>query len=343
MPAYKYTDAQKAEALKLYQQLGVPAKDVEKRTGVKANTVGILAYLNRKESKGVLKESNYPIFDSPITLEGDAVVYPDIETPYHHAEFVNRVTDLAQAWQIEQAIFVGDLVHFDCFSGWEAGWIAQQQGGITESAERKLMDKITSMRISANNKNELMTTVVEIGGIDEELGLTPELNAVRKTLKVFEEVYKVNAWVMGNHEGRVLRTFNLPVVPDELLKWLAEKKDKWLIAPYYYAILETEKGTYRLSHPKNTAKYAHVKGADKYDCHFAMGHSHYWTKGRSTSGKHWAMQIGHCVDEQRLAYVAQRDSMRDMHVLGALIIKDGYPYLLSPETDWERMKKLWAK
>jgi hypothetical protein len=127
---------------------------------------------------------------------------------------------------------------------------------------------------------------------------------------------------------------------DEILRWLNLDQDCWRIAPYYFSLLHTELGTWRLSHPKTAAKYAHIKLADKYDCHYAMCHSHYWALAKSTNGKHFAIQMGHCVDERRLPYAAQRDNPREAHSLGALIIRGGRPYLLHKDTDWELYKKL---
>jgi len=71
-----------------------------------------------------------------------------------------------------------------------------------------------------------------------------------------------------------------------------------------------------------------------------MGHSHKMFFDFDTSGKYYSIQMGHCVDETRLSYVGQRDAKRDSHKLGAVIVRDGYPYLLHEQTPWERMKQL---
>jgi hypothetical protein len=54
--------------------------------------------------KDVVPDSIYPRYDSPLVMEGDAVVLPDIEAPFQNADFFNRVLDLADTWDISQAI-----------------------------------------------------------------------------------------------------------------------------------------------------------------------------------------------------------------------------------------------
>ena len=71
-----------------------------------------------------------------------------------------------------------------------------------------------------------------------------------------------------------------------------------------------------------------------------MGHSHLLRQDYDISGKFHACQIGHCVDEERLAYASQRSTTRDAHLLGAAIVRDGYLLVLDEKVDWERMKKL---
>jgi len=332
----KYSAEQKADILRLLR-LGVPNKEVEQRTGVPYSSIAQIKFLN-KNSQPLMPASNYPIYDKPLEMEGDALILPDLEIPFHHAEFINQVLDLAQVWGLEQCILAGDAVHFDCFSGWEPSWTNPLQGGISATAEEKLMSM--AMDLPAKYQDRVMEAIVDVGGIDEAPGITSEMKAIRKTIKVLAGVFKKIQYILGNHEGRMLRTINGPMIPEEIFNWLELDQSCWEIAPYYFSILHTPAGDYRISHPKSAAKYAHFKMADKFDCHFAMCHSHNWNKGKSTNGKFWSIQMGCCVDEKRLPYAAQRDNTREAHALGALIIRNGYPYLLSEQTDWEAMKRM---
>ena len=332
----KYSAEQKAEVVRLLK-LGVPNREIEQRTGVPYSTIAQIKFL-AKNAQPLMPASNYPVYDKPLEMDGDALILPDLEIPFHHAEFINQVLDLAQVWGIEQCILAGDAVHFDCFSGWEPNWTNPLQGGISVSAEEKL--KSVAMDLPAKYQDRVMEAIVDIGGIDEAPGITSEMKAIRKTIKVLADIFKLIQVILGNHEGRMLRTINGPMIPGEIFKWLELDQPCWEIAPYYYSILHTPKDDFRISHPKSASKNAHIKGADKYDCNFAMCHSHKWAFNTSTNGKHWAIQMGCCVDERRLPYASQRDNSADVHKLGALIIRNGYPYLLSEETDWEAMKRM---
>jgi hypothetical protein len=117
------------------------------------------------------------------------------------------------------------------------------------------------------------------------------------------------------------------------------KDASWQIAPYYYSLIETEQGTFRATHPRSSAANAARDLAVQFHQHVVMGHSHRWAVQRDPSGDYWAIQTGHLVDEMRLAYVQQRDAKRDAHVLGATLIRGGYPHVLSPEFPFEMMKK----
>ena len=79
--------------------------------------------------------------------------------------------------------------------------------------------------------------------------------------------------------------------------------------------------------------------AAKFQCHVIVGHSHIWKVGRDISGRYWAIAAGHCADEERMAYAAIRHSKRMSHVSGAVIIRDGFPWVLNEWTPWDRLKK----
>ena len=332
----KWTNEQRAEVIKLYK-LKIPTDVISQRTGVSISSIANITY-QYNHSAPIIQQSRYPIYDKALVMEGDALVLPDLEIPFHHADFVNRVLDLAQAWGINQCIIPGDAVHFDCFSGWQPSWAQSNGKGVNDAVEEKLIGFV--MGLPSNFQDEGMSLIIDIGLEDATGGISEELATIRKTMAILPQIFKLIHWDLGNHEGRFLRTINQTMLPNEMLKWLNLDEDVYKIAPYYFSFLDTEEGRWRLSHPSSTAKYAHVKMADKYDSHFAMCHSHSWVLGRSTSGSKWAIQMGHCVDERRLPYAAQRDNPRDEHCLGALIIREGYPYLLSPETKWDRMKKM---
>jgi hypothetical protein len=58
------------------------------------------------------------------------------------------------------------------------------------------------------------------------------------------------------------------------------------------------------------------------------------------SGRYYAIHMGHCCDEMRLAYVGQRDSTTYNHLRGAVIVREGCPYLLHDKVDWKRLEMM---
>jgi hypothetical protein len=69
-----------------------------------------------------------------------------------------------------------------------------------------------------------------------------------------------------------------------------------------------------------------------------MGHSHLLDFTWDISGKFHAIHAGHCVDEGRLPYAAQRHITRRQHKPGAVIVRGGFPWLLFDGVPWEEYK-----
>ena len=88
-----------------------------------------------------IPESPYPIYDNPLVMQGNALVLPDPEVPFHHAEFVNRCLELAMKWGITKLNIAGDALHFNSLSGWQANWLKEQDpGGLSEEHEFMLLE-----------------------------------------------------------------------------------------------------------------------------------------------------------------------------------------------------------
>lgn len=277
--------------------------------------------------------SSMPLWDKPLVSEGDAVILTDVEAPFQHSEFINRVLDLADAWGIQTLHLGGDLLHYDNLSAWGSEWTEDRED-IFDLVMEIVQNYVT------NKKKDEVVKLLEDKGMTNQGGLSGELAEARKVFRSFNSFKEIYV-EFGNHDDRYLRALNLALSPKEFLHQLDRDKDeRWKIAPYYYAMIETEKGTFRITHPRGAAQKTAVDLAIQFHQHVIMGHSHRWNISRDPSGKFWAIQQGHCVDEDRLAYVKQRDAKRDAHVLGATIIRGGYPFVLSPESPWDLLKRM---
>ena len=289
-------------------------------------------------SKEIIKESPYPTYDEPLVSEGDAVVLPDVEFPFHNSDFLNRVLDLCQRWNIKKCIFAGDVLHFDSLSGWEPNWVPTDKGGMTSDAERVLME--FAKTLPSKRQGEMMNLIVDIGEKKEQDGVSTELNVARKALRNIEELFDSCDFVIGNHEGRLLRALKTTLDPEELLRLVDIKNKKWRIAPYYFSYLDTSNGRFMIEHPKGAAESTAQRLAAKFGMHVIMAHSHALDFTWDISGKYYAIQAGCCVDEMKLPYAAQRHTTKRMHKLGAVIVREGYPFLLHDKTPWKLMSKM---
>ena len=283
--------------------------------------------------------SPYPKYDAPLVMEGDCLVLPDPEFPFHHAEFLNRCLDLADKWGIKQCNIAGDTVHFDSLSGWEANWInPAAESGLSEE-HRDLLEAVV-LTLQPSKRDELLTIMDQIAEPVKEgaPSISQEMEIARKSLKVIGEMFDRVDLVIGNHDGRLLRALNSATFAEDFKKFLDATDPKWRIAPFYFSYVMSEGVPYLIEHPKGAAKYTASQLADKYQCHVLMAHSHRMSMNPSKSGQWMGWQIGCCVDERRLSYAAQRHNTQDAHALGAAIIRGGYVTVLTEQwTDWARL------
>lgn len=287
----------------------------------------------------VVRESPYPSYTEPLVMEGDALIMTDLEVPFHHAEFVNRCLELASKWKITNLILGGDLLHFDSLSGWDKNWVDLKHNGLSDNDESKLWDFANSL--SSSKQEQFAELIVSLGKREEHDGASTELKVAKKAIRAFEQQFERIDLVLGNHEGRLLRALGTALSPKELTSLLQIKDDdpRWRTAPYYYSVLISGKEKFQIEHPRNTGKFSATRLVNKYHCHVIMGHSHQLNYTFDTSGKYYAIETGHCVDENRLPYAAQRHNVAPAHVLGACIVRGGTPWLLHPKVDWKALAR----
>lgn len=286
----------------------------------------------RRRTITPLPKSSFPLWDKPLKSEGDALILSDVEAPFQHSEFINRCIDLADAWGIRVLHLAGDLLHYDNLSAWGDEW--------TETKE-DLVETVLEIigTLKGANKEQARGRLSEAGLLNEG-GLSGELAEARQIFRHFDAFSDIYV-ALGNHDDRYLRALGQALEPGELLHQLDRHNDaRWKIAPYYYTLIETRAGIFRATHPRNAGRTAAQDLAVQFHQHIVMGHSHRWSVNRDPSGDYWAIQSGHCVDEKRLAYVMQRDAKRDAHLLGATILRDGYPFVLCPQSPFEALKRM---
>lgn len=282
-------------------------------------------------------ESPYPKYDQPLEQTGDCLVIPDLEVPYHNADFINRCIELAMSWGIKQCNIAGDAMHFNSISHWEANWKSKNQGDISDKAHKALMDLLP--KLPKKLQDEYLATIEKFEpNHDDDIG--GEVQVAKSALNNLSTAFDDIVYVIGNHDGRFLSALNSPMFADQLKQFTVGENPKFRIAPYYYSILHTEQGDYSIEHPVSASKGAAVQIASKKLCHVLMAHSHRYIRGRDPSNRFWAIQMGMACDETRMAYVGQRTRGAEQHSTGATIVRSGYPFDLSPETPWGLYKRM---
>lgn len=292
----------------------------------------------RDVGRQVLKPSPYPIYDRPLEMEGDAVVIPDPEFPYHHAEFINRVLDLADTWKIRLCNIAGDAMHFNAISKFEPAWKAQPKNTMSEEKEAELLEIANGVR--GKLRERLIEAITRDPAEQDGDDIGNEVQIAKKALTRLGEQFDQVDYVIGNHDGRFLSALNSPTFADKLLDFIGLEQPKFRIAPYYYSFIRSGGELFRIEHPKSASQATASRLASKYLCHVLMGHSHLLSSQFDQSGTFWAVHMGHTVDERRLPYASQRSNTSPAHVLGAVIIRDGFPHLLTERTPWERYKRM---
>lgn len=283
-----------------------------------------------------ISDSPYPVYDKPLETEGDALVISDPEFPFHHAEFLNRILDLAVTWGITNCVIAGDILHFNSLSAWEPAWQVAAKSGISEDAEKDLL----ALDLPAPVRQKMIELIQKHAPETNDDTVGEEIKISRRELVKLSQIFKRIDYVLGNHDGRFLSALNSPLFPQNLLDFVKLDDPAWRIACFYFSFLHSGGRTFRIEHPKSAAKNTAVRLADKYECSILMGHSHFLDFRMSTSGRHYACQMGAVVDERRLPYAAQRSVNSDTHALGSVLVRDGVPWLLTENSPWDRMKRM---
>lgn len=159
-----------------------------------------------------------------------------------------------------------------------------------------------------------------------------EIAAARQFFECLQDFEKVIV-ILGNHEMRLIRQLNYKLGAEELTPLFASHPGL-IVTDYHWCTLRSGGQTWRISHPKN----AHMKPCSvatrivaKYNCHVAIGHDHVCGAMLAEDAQHWAISTGVCLMPKKLDYITLVDNTRWQVAQGALIIRGGYPELLTPD------------
>jgi len=283
----------------------------------------------------------------PIKATGNALIMSDTEFPYQHNEFINKCVDLAVHWGIDTCIIGGDFVHFGNLSTFSRGFLPSKQNKLPQAME-VIVDALTEhiQSLKSNKEKEeglaILDSIEEIGYGDEEdrNNLSIELEHARKGIAQLVDPFANFHIILGNHDARYARTFTQAGTEIQELKTILKLPEKCEMSSFYFGFLTSNGEVFQIEHPTNSTKFSARRLAGKYQKHVLMGHNHQYVDTFDPSGKYWAIEMGCCSDENKMPYSALRHSAVDQHALGAVIVRDGYPWHLGENTPWAQMKKM---
>ena len=285
--------------------------------------------------RATVQESKFLAYDQPeVMLADSVVVLPDIQAPYHHAEFINKVLDLCDAWNVRYAVLAGDVIENAALTSFSPNWATEPKSAIPDEL-RELVDNLPE-----NEREKFDEVINRYDGGLETVGASTEWHYARREIRRIVERFDGLIWINGNHEARILKQLKSPMLPEDIKRLFVGDTSKVITVPHYHCIVESGGEIWRITHPNSSAKYDSKSYASKYLSHVAMAHSHHWVMQRDKSGQFYAVEMGCLVDERRLPYVSHRDSKVDSHALGALIIRDGHPWLLGEQSQFDLLKRI---
>lgn len=169
-----------------------------------------------------------------------------------------------------------------------------------------------------------------------------EIRATEQILHTLERNFSEIIYSAGNHEVRLSRRTDWLLPVDTAVRLFLRDGKTTFTRAFWFTLLSAGE-RFMISHPKNASVLqtsVPARLAAKYHCHQVSGHGHLWGQGRDASGRYWTIDAGMCADPERLEYYVMQPNTRPAMCQGAVIVRDGVPYLLSPDNiaGYERLR-----
>lgn len=245
-----------------------------------------------------------PKFDSPPRIDGAVLILPDVEIPFHNAEFVNHCIEFAALAGIRQCIWAGDVVRLESLSPFIA----------SEKDTNDELEEVGTILPALLGPFERILWVW--GNHDARLG--------RQLDRELDSALVARLFVRGES---ALEFYRKVEISDY---YFCEVGDEWLIEhPKATSVIAARAATWL---------------AERENKNVAMGHNHLCGIAPTRDGRHVGIDIGACTDFSRTRYYQLRHSVRPKMGNGALVLyprDDHYYYIhFTKDTDWEGMKWL---
>ena len=169
-----------------------------------------------------------------------------------------------------------------------------------------------------------------------QLGIeaSDELDSAEHVITTLARCFERVVYSGGNHEYRLVRKVDHLLSLSRVME-LFVNADNVTITDYHWFELTSGGERFYIEHPKNASVIpgrVPVQLCAKFHKHVIAGHGHTWGMTRDVSGNYYAIDAGVCCDPLKLGYIQQVHSTRPQVMQGAVLVLDGVPWLLNPDT-----------
>lgn len=197
--------------------------------GARAISLGyscLASYTTAMERRGIYLTRQVPVskrrrYNRPLIIREDCLVIFDTQVPYHDAEFLNNLLNLAHTWGIKQGVSGGDLLNMTAFSifqehAQEKLWIKERE---EDMAVLLTLQKIIPkwLLVKGNHEAFLLKALAEQLGHEDILRLLNKPDGFTTTDYYYCKV------ILGGSVWRITHPRNISVIHGRIPQRLCEK------------------------------------------------------------------------------------------------------------------------
>lgn len=236
--------------------------------------------------------------ESPLCINGDAVVTADYHVPLHDPKYINKMLEAARSRGIDQLIIAGDYWNFDAISQYHP-------------------------KQSAANL---------------EVELPVGLDVMRTLLKTFEHVYFLKGNHDYRFVKALGYKLSFAESMRLLFGGLGEKElSRITFTNLDHCWLDSGFESFYICHPGNYSSVPLKVPRDlanKLNSHVISAHCHHCAVGYSLDAEHVAIEVGGFFDYSKTEYL-QESNTYPVWQQGFVIVENGLPRISSPL--WETL------
>lgn len=234
-----------------------------------------------------------PLFIGHPHLDGNLIVISDIHAPFTDYEFAEKPNEVGKYYGVKKLFIAGDLL--------DAG------------TQNKFRKKVAPPSFSI------------------------DLNMARKLLEFYAEWFDEIWFLPGNHDDWFLENEDGNIDIEDIYHLLRgdQLQGKLIVSGYDRATLNSSGELWTLPHQADVSVYS-LKVAEqlawKYQTNMVIPHQHNHAVGRDRYGRYILADIGGLHDQNKMAYMQLKTSIRPEFDKSFAAIVDGGIELITPDS-----------